>query len=136
MSRMWPFVIVPEAVGSPPLSKTKPFVLLAIFVVTSAFDIDFQRASFQLFRQTLATKVIVNGERSLELLQGLLIVLAFHHHYLRRDTQQIYQWLQLAIGMVIELGLLDPKSAGPGTTRLSTEEASEVGLFRDAGQPM
>jgi hypothetical protein len=75
------------------------------------------------FHNVLARKAIVKGKRNLELLQGLLIYLAWHHHYSRHETQQIYPYLQLAIGMVVDLGLNKPQSK-----RRSASSLSHTGL--------
>ena len=45
---------------------------------------------------------------------GLLIFLAWHHHYL--EKQQIYQYLCLLSGMAEDLGLSGPNTHGPGAT--------------------
>lgn len=45
---------------------------------------------------------------------GLLIFLAWHHHYL--EKQQIYQYLCLLAGMAEDLGLSGPNTRGPGAT--------------------
>jgi hypothetical protein len=78
-------------------------------VVSSAANERLRTACDFTFRTVLAKQVIVEGKKSLGLLQGLLIYLAWHYQYLRHQTQQIYQYLQLAIGMVVDLGLDTPK---------------------------
>jgi hypothetical protein len=95
--------------------------MLAILVASSSANERLQAACDFTFRNMLARKVIVEGKRNLELLQGLLIYLAWHHHYLRHETQQIYQHVQLAIGMVVDLGLNKPKS---GQRSLSQDSMS------------
>jgi hypothetical protein len=84
--------------------EQKPFVMLAMLVASSSANEELQATCDFTFRNVLARTVIVEGKRNLELLQGLLIYLAWHHHYLRHETQQIYQYLQLAIGMAVDLG--------------------------------
>ena len=110
MTFHFPIVFLPEGASCIDCIHQKPFVMLAIFVASSSADERLQAASDLTFRNILARKVIVEGKRSLELLQGVLIYLAWHHHYLRHETQQIYQYLQLAIGMVVDLGLNNFKS--------------------------
>ena len=51
----------------------------------------------------MAAKAVVNGERNVDALAGLLIYLAWNHHYITR--QQIYQYLCLLSGMTVDLGL-------------------------------
>jgi len=104
MQDQFPFVIIPANTSCATLTQVKPFLMLGILLVASIGDEEFQNACDLLFRNALATKAIVNGERSLELLQGLLVYLAWHHHYMDRETQQLYQYIQLAVGMAIDLG--------------------------------
>ena len=65
-------------------------------------------------RLALASKAIIEGERSIDLMVGLLIFLAWHHHYL--EKQQIYQYLCLLAGMAEDLGLSRSNTYGPGAT--------------------
>jgi hypothetical protein len=57
----------------------------------------------QAFLYALATKAILSDERSLDLFTGLLVFLAWQHHYL--SQQQTYQKLCLLAGMATDLGL-------------------------------
>jgi hypothetical protein len=110
MTFYFPIVFLPEGASCICCIQQKPFVILAMLVASSSANERLQAACDLTFRNVLARKVIVEGKRNLELLQGLLIYLAWHHHYLRHETQQIYQYLQLAIGMVVDLGLNKPQS--------------------------
>ena len=105
MTFHFPIFSFPEGASCIDCIDQKPFVTLAILVATSSGNERLQAACDITFRNVLARRVIVEGNRNLELLQGLLIYLSWHHHYLRHETQQIYQYLQLAIGMVVDLGL-------------------------------
>lgn len=104
MEEQFPFVVVSRSASCAELIECKPFMTLGILLTASIGDEEFQSACDLLFRNALASKAIVKGERSLELLQGLLIYLAWHHHYMNRETQNLYQYLMLAIGMAIDLG--------------------------------
>lgn len=104
MHEQFPFVILPPNISCAESIRLKPFLTLGVLLAASIGDEEFQAACDLLFRNVLATKIIVYGERSLELLQGLLVYLAWHHHYMNRETQQLYQYVQLAIGMAIDLG--------------------------------
>lgn len=103
MQHNFPFVVLNPNTSCADLVRSKPFLLLAILLVAAFNDEEFQASCDILFRNALAIKAIVKGERSLELLQGLLVYLAWHHLYMNRETQQLYQYIQLAIGMAIDL---------------------------------
>ena len=107
--------------------------MLAMLVASSSANKQLQAACDLAFRNILARKVIVEGKRNLELLQGLLIYLAWHHHYMRHETQQIYQYLQLAIGMVVDLGLNKPKSQQRHPPTLSRNSMSRESITSEEG---
>ena len=85
--------------------EERPMSMLASLTVSSTPDKELHTSCNICFRQTLARKVLVNGEKSLDLLQSILIYLAWYHHYLCPQTQNIYQYIQVACGMAIDLGL-------------------------------
>lgn len=124
MAVHFPIWIFPEGASCIDCIQQKPFATLAMLVASSSANERLQTACDFTFRNMLARKVIVEGKRNLELLQGLLIYLAWHHHYLRHETQQIYQYLQLAIGMVVDLGLNKPKSQQRHSPSLSQNSMS------------
>ncbi|KAK0364086.1 hypothetical protein LTR91_019247 [Friedmanniomyces endolithicus] len=80
-----------------------PLTTVAICTVTSSAHPDTQARLAQAFRHALSATVIIRGERSMDLLQGLMIFLAWHHNYMAK--QQIHQLLYLLAGMAADLGL-------------------------------
>ena len=119
----FPFVLIGPS-DAKQLVAGQPFLAVAIFVVCSTDDSSLHAELEKVFRQCLAQKVIVEGKRNLELLQGLLLYLAWHQHYLRHEDQQVYQYLQLAIAMTVDLEL-DKVSlmAGAMPSRLELHQA-------------
>jgi hypothetical protein len=60
------------------MAQTRPFVLLAILAATSGLQSLYGHNLYdEEFRKILALKFVAGGERSLELLQGLLIYCAW-----------------------------------------------------------
>lgn len=103
----FPFVALRSDADAVNMETTRPMLTLAICVVTSGTERDFQLRLGQAFRLTLSSKAIVEGERSLDLMLGLLVYLAWHHRYMSK--QQIYQELCLLAGMATDLGLYQSK---------------------------
>lgn len=97
----------------------RPTLTLAICTVASASNSELQSRLSQAFQYTLSSKVILGGQRSLDLLTGLLVYLAWHHQYMAQH--QIYQELYLLAGMAADLGLyrtrLEPLDAGSALER-------------------
>lgn len=83
----------------------KPILLLAVILSASSRDTDFQLEAARLFRQVLAERAIVQGQCTLELLQGLLTYLNWYHLRFNVHTQRFYQFMQLAGGMTEDLNL-------------------------------
>lgn len=73
-----PFILLSDDITVSHLATTKPFVLLAILTVASGSRMVQKHALYDdEFRKALGLKYGSGGERSLELLQGLLIYCAW-----------------------------------------------------------
>ena len=104
----FPILALRQQTSAAALLEEAPLLLLSILVVSSSSNERLQSTLNEHFRKTLAQRATVNGETSLDLLQSLLLYLAWHHHYLDHRTQQMYQYLQQAVGMVVDLHLDEP----------------------------
>ncbi|WPG99711.1 Hypothetical protein R9X50_00253000 [Acrodontium crateriforme] len=108
MMPFFPFVTLrPDSEPSNMISS-RPMTTMAICVVTLPANKELQDRLCKAFRQALASKVIVGAERSLDLMVGLLIWIAWHHQYMYK--QQIYQELCLLAGMAADMGLYNGAS--------------------------
>lgn len=73
----FPFVVIQQHESLDLLRRCKPFLLLAILTISARADRQQQiRLEIEL-RQSLSNKVIMKGEKSLDLLQGLLVYLCW-----------------------------------------------------------
>ncbi|OQV09831.1 hypothetical protein CLAIMM_13913 [Cladophialophora immunda] len=102
--------VVPFAIQLPPvplddLLSSSPILLLAAILTGSSSDPEFEKQAGEVYRHVLAHRVIVRGQKSMELLQSLLTYMLWYHHRFDPETLQYYQLLQLANGMVADLGL-------------------------------
>jgi hypothetical protein len=69
----FPFVVIPKNATIKTLSIEYPFPALAILTISSTTDFVLHRLLNERFRHILSAKVIVQREKSLDYLQGLLI---------------------------------------------------------------
>lgn len=99
----FPFVSIRPDADAAYMAAERPVTTTAICLVASAAQPEVQERLVQAFRLALSSKVIVQGQRSVDLLVGLLIFLAWHHNYM--SNQQIYQEMYLLAGMAADLGL-------------------------------
>ncbi|KAL2822683.1 hypothetical protein BDW59DRAFT_163665 [Aspergillus cavernicola] len=101
----FPFVIIPPEVDLATLRQQSPFLLLCILTASLEHDLAIQDALEALVRKEVADRLIVNVERNMDLLQGLLVHAAWYHYHWRTYHTHIYMLLQMAIMVVVDLGL-------------------------------
>lgn len=77
MSEWFPFVIVPNTQSASYLSTERPVLLLAIMTVASGESRQLQLALEALLRQEIATRCLVQRKKNLELVQSILVYLAW-----------------------------------------------------------
>ncbi|PLB46359.1 hypothetical protein P170DRAFT_511150 [Aspergillus steynii IBT 23096] len=110
----FPFVVVPPHTAAHHLRQEKPFLFLAILASSSCENLPLQRRLGKEIKEQIAARMVINGEVSFDLLQGLLVYLAWSHFHSK--PHRYTQFLQLAIGLLIELRLDRP----PQTTTTKT----------------
>ena len=77
MSTYFPFVIVPEEATVLSMSHDRPFLCIAALAAAISSEKILQRRLEQSFRIAILQKIMLDGERSLDLLQALLVYLAW-----------------------------------------------------------
>lgn len=73
----FPFVVIPDDIDVASLNDAKPTMLLAILAVASWKNPSLQSQLEDVFRQEVAFRSIVDREKSLELVQSILVYLAW-----------------------------------------------------------
>ncbi|KAK8223547.1 hypothetical protein IWX49DRAFT_206218 [Phyllosticta citricarpa] len=86
------------------MRQEKPFLLRVIVTVASIQDLVRRKALGEEVLKDIAHRLLVRGEKTLDLLQGILVFAAWYHHHLFTKPQMT-NLLQLAVGLVIDLGL-------------------------------
>jgi len=77
IKNFFPFVVIPEEATIKSLSRNSPFLLLAMLCAASAKDIQLVHHLDHEFRRVLSEKIICEGRKSLDFLQGLLVYIAW-----------------------------------------------------------
>jgi len=103
MACNFPFVIIRPHTSLDSLRREKPFLLLAVLILGSRSLPKLQSTLDYELREMLSKKVIMNGEKSLDLLQGLLVYLNWYHLSFKLGGLQIYQVSQMAATMSVDL---------------------------------
>ncbi|KAG9229713.1 hypothetical protein BJ875DRAFT_522221 [Amylocarpus encephaloides] len=104
----FPFVTLPHNVSLDTLRRDHPFLLIAMLTFGTFDDAKLQDQLEAELRETLMKKIFNHGEKNLDLLQGLLVYLAWYHFFFKPERQQIYQLSQVAIAMSVDLGINRP----------------------------
>ncbi|KLO83581.1 uncharacterized protein LW93_363 [Fusarium fujikuroi] len=101
----FPYVIIPEGVTSLALQRTSPMLLLAILITTSWKLRGQQDLLNQVFLKALGTKLVLEGDRDMDLLRGLMVYLNWIHLHTTPKTQQAYRLASIAASMAVEFGI-------------------------------
>ncbi|RSL43954.1 hypothetical protein CEP53_011451 [Fusarium sp. AF-6] len=93
-----------ETVSS--LAASRPFVLLAILSAASGSrTLQGHTLYDEEFRKVLGLKFVAGGERSMELLQGILIYCAWYPFHLRPKNKHAFQYYRMAGDLIHDLDL-------------------------------
>ncbi|KAI1451693.1 hypothetical protein F4805DRAFT_81725 [Annulohypoxylon moriforme] len=105
-----PCIVLPEDADVRSMARNMPFILLSILAVTSC-STSLQGHSLydDEFRKILALKFVAGGERSVELLQGLIIYCSWYPFHLRPKNKQLVQYIRMAVDIVHDLELHEEK---------------------------
>ncbi|TQN73413.1 hypothetical protein CSHISOI_02078 [Colletotrichum shisoi] len=115
MLKHFPCVALPPDATVMSLSKTKPFLLLAILSTASGSSaLQGHTLYDEEFRKVLGLKFVAGGERTLELLQGLLIYTAWYPFHLRPKSRQAFHYVRMAAEILHDLELDHPPYHGVG----------------------
>jgi hypothetical protein len=77
MTPHFPFVVIPPQMTAEQLRQEKPFLYLALLASASFHDMPLQRRLGALVKQTISDRVVTGESVSFEVLQGLLVFIAW-----------------------------------------------------------
>ncbi|KAJ5958029.1 uncharacterized protein N7479_005179 [Penicillium vulpinum] len=105
MSSYFPFFMVPSHATVLKMCKEQPFALVAALAAATSSEKEVQKSLGDKFRTCALHTIMVHNERSLDLLNGVLVYLAWYQFYYIPKKEQFNQLLHIAIGMVDDMGL-------------------------------
>ena len=112
MSYGLPFVIIPSGATAETLYAEKPLLLHAIVTVTYFHDFTRQQTMVKQLMRDISERVLINSERSLGILQGMLVLIGWYHPHIFWG-QQISNLLHLAMAMCVDLNIeKSPQNCG------------------------
>ncbi|KFY07873.1 hypothetical protein V492_06757 [Pseudogymnoascus sp. VKM F-4246] len=117
-----PFVVIPEGSTTESLRQDQPFLLHAVITVSSRDCPDLQSTLERSLRERLLKTVMVEGEKSIDMLQALFVYLTWEHFFHVPKKRLFNQLLHVAISMCIDMGLdLGPCEATARKTGLQLD---------------
>ncbi|KAI7973479.1 hypothetical protein EIK77_004085 [Talaromyces pinophilus] len=107
MAHQVPFISVPVQMSAPALSRERPFLYRAIMTVASYHDSVHQLQMGQELVRYIMEHLVVLGEKSLDLLQGLLVYINWYNSLFHANPQT-NTLLGLAFSLLVDLNLYIP----------------------------
>ncbi|CEF78509.1 unnamed protein product [Fusarium graminearum] len=101
----FPFVPISPDTTVASLKSAKPFLFMCIVATMKVDNCTIQRQIGEEVRMQAHQRVLMQSESSLELLQGLLIYIAWYQYFFSYEKQQIVQLAQLCVSLIQNLGL-------------------------------
>jgi hypothetical protein len=110
LSSPLPFVIIPAGTTSRQLQATRPFLMKVIRMVASVRNLRLVRGQSRAVMEHLSNAIHMRSERSLDLLQGILVFLGSYHYHCMAHAQ-FNNLIRLAVSLVEDMDLSTcPKS--------------------------
>ncbi|KAH7369741.1 hypothetical protein BKA65DRAFT_561029 [Rhexocercosporidium sp. MPI-PUGE-AT-0058] len=116
----FPFIPLPASTTPTSLQHTRPVLLKAIRLVSSLRNIRSMWGQRRAVMQYLSSAVFVRSERSLDLLQGILVLLGFYHYHCLVHIQ-FNNLMQLAVSIVGDMDLNRDPGRGPKVKAMAEE---------------
>ncbi|KAL2147549.1 hypothetical protein VTI28DRAFT_8804 [Corynascus sepedonium] len=99
-----PFVHLPATVTSGKLRVSHPFLWFSIMTVTCK-NVDRRLVMSEATKRFVAQKVVVDNEKSIDLLLGLLALLGWAHYHFKKDKPILCVFASLAKSLIFDMGL-------------------------------
>ncbi|KAJ9150447.1 Transcriptional regulator WAR1 [Pleurostoma richardsiae] len=116
----FPYVIIPRTTSPRMLQSTRPFLWAAIKKVATLNSIWSMKAQMYAMIRHLSEHMLVRSERSLDLLQGIIVILGWYQHHCMMHAQ-MNNLVHLAASLVADLGLNRPPGVQERTAALVME---------------
>lgn len=120
MAPHMPAVVFPSGTTAADIRKSKPILFVAILAVGAATDHpELAKQLTKEIMQTYAERIINRGEKSLELIQALLVSTIWYWPPEHFEEVKFYQLIHLALVMGIDIGLHKKSKAGTASSQRS-----------------
>ena len=104
LSPRFPFVIIPRTTSPAMLQSSRPFLFSCIKMVASFNNMHSMRAQMFAIMRRISDHLLMRSERSLDLLQGIIVALGWYQNHCMIHAQQT-NLVSLAAGLLADMGL-------------------------------
>ena len=111
----YPIIVLPQEMTADELRKSRPALFLAV-IAAAALGIN-PKSSFMLNQELIrlyADRIFIIGEKSLELVQALLVTVLYYHRLDSDKQLQYYQYTHVAATMALDIGIGSAQGAHRG----------------------
>ncbi|KAJ5654444.1 hypothetical protein N7490_001447 [Penicillium lividum] len=133
LSTIFPFVILPQSTTAAQLRQATPVLFLSV-VSAAAISIDVDLAgvlNHEMIR-LYADRFFIEGEKSLELVQALLLMMIFYFPPSSPLKLQFYQYAHIASTMALEIGLATKRRISQGKSDRKKSESHDEHMAEQA----
>jgi hypothetical protein len=123
LASFFPLVVLPASTTAASLRQTKPVLFLSVIAAT-AISIDAGLAAV-LNREMVrlySERFFIEGEKSLELVQALLLMIVFYFPPASPLKLQFYQYTHIASTMALEIGLANKRRVNKSDRRANVHD--------------
>ncbi|KAG9258133.1 putative C6 transcription factor [Emericellopsis atlantica] len=99
-----PFVVVPATTSAAQLKTERPFLMSAIRMVASFRSLRSMRAQMYYLMQQISERMLIQSERSLDLLLGIIVIIGYYQYHCFTHAQ-ISNLIMMAQALAGDLGL-------------------------------
>lgn len=100
----FPFLVIPR-VPVAQLQLEHPMLVMAMLVTASRGNYETQCALDLQYRRILSQRIIIDAERSLDTIQGLLIYIAWYYYRFKVMDKQLQVFLGIAVVLILDMDL-------------------------------
>ncbi len=125
---------VPFPQGTTPafVRSRKPTLFLAVLAAAAGTsDIELNRVLNTEILQAYAERIVIKGEKSVELIQAMLITITWYYPPDNFDELKFYQYIHMAATMAIDIGLgkrMSSRARGDGSGFITTPGSDSSGV--------
>ncbi|KAJ5758009.1 uncharacterized protein N7511_006703, partial [Penicillium nucicola] len=133
LASFFPLVVLPLSTTAAQLRQTKPVLFLSVIAATSiSVDAGLAAVLNREMVRLYSERFFIEGEKSLELVQALLLMIIFYFPPASPLKLQFYQYTHIASTMALEIGLANKRRVSKKSDRKGRHEPHDELLAEQA----